>query len=53
MRLITRFRKQAAIVLAAAAIAAFTAGCFADTAPGEPSDPYAAEVSALLLEGVD
>jgi len=44
MRLITRFRKQTAIALMAAAIAMLTAGCFADTAPGEPSDPNAASL---------
>jgi uncharacterized protein YkwD len=44
MRVVTRFRKQTAIVLVAGAIAMLTAGCFADTAPGEPSDPNAASL---------
>jgi uncharacterized protein YkwD len=44
-RLKTRARKRtAAILLAAAATMLLTTACFPDVAPGEPSDPYAAEL---------
>jgi len=44
MQLTTKVRKNTAILLAAAAIALATTACFPDSAPGQPSDSYAAGI---------